>query len=177
MATPAWLRATKWIGCRNMEDGWGSPATYSERRPVDRPLPDWRRPVHGRRPIQSAPRHQQLRACTFEEGCVAVHPALRRRGGTRGRHRHRPARREQRGQLRDGQYSGSYLRRLLHRTHFSDIAFFSSRGPVTIDGSNRRKPDIVAPDKESGRAFRKQLCRIERHQHGLASMLPGWWRY
>jgi subtilisin family serine protease len=25
------------------------------------------------------------------------------------------------------------------------IAFFSSRGPVTIDGSNRVKPDIVAP--------------------------------
>ena len=25
------------------------------------------------------------------------------------------------------------------------IAFFSSRGPITIDGSNRRKPDLVAP--------------------------------
>src|SRR5439155_19055108 len=25
------------------------------------------------------------------------------------------------------------------------IALFSSRGPVTIDGSNRRKPDLVAP--------------------------------
>jgi subtilisin family serine protease len=26
-----------------------------------------------------------------------------------------------------------------------DIAFFSSRGPVTVDGSNRPKPDISAP--------------------------------
>ena len=28
---------------------------------------------------------------------------------------------------------------------FGDIAFFSSRGPVTADGSGRMKPDIVAP--------------------------------
>jgi subtilisin family serine protease len=26
-----------------------------------------------------------------------------------------------------------------------DIAYFSSRGPVTVDGSNRMKPDIAAP--------------------------------
>src|SRR5207253_1138905 len=26
-----------------------------------------------------------------------------------------------------------------------NIAYFSSRGPVTIDGSQRRKPDLVAP--------------------------------
>jgi serine protease AprX len=27
----------------------------------------------------------------------------------------------------------------------NNIAYFSSRGPVTVDGSNRRKPDLVAP--------------------------------
>jgi serine protease AprX len=30
-------------------------------------------------------------------------------------------------------------------TRSDTIAFFSSRGPVTIDGSNRTKPDITAP--------------------------------
>lgn len=28
---------------------------------------------------------------------------------------------------------------------YNSIAYFSSRGPVTVDGSGRRKPDIVAP--------------------------------
>lgn len=28
---------------------------------------------------------------------------------------------------------------------YGDMAVFSSRGPVTVDGSNRIKPDIVAP--------------------------------
>ena len=34
------------------------------------------------------------------------------------------------------------------------IAFFSSRGPVTIDGSNRIKPDITAPG--TTRSIRRQ---------------------
>ena len=36
------------------------------------------------------------------------------------------------------------------------IASFSSRGPVTIDGSNRRKPDVSAPGVS------------------IRSSLPGW---
>src|SRR5262249_18458912 len=31
---------------------------------------------------------------------------------------------------------------------FGDVANFSSRGPVTVDGSNRVKPDIAAPGVE-----------------------------
>ena len=47
------------------------------------------------------------------------------------------------------------------------IASFSSRGPVTIDGSNRLKPDISAP----GVSIRSShpggsYTAHERHQHG-----------
>jgi len=31
---------------------------------------------------------------------------------------------------------------------FGEVAFFSSRGPVTVDGSGRIKPDILAPGED-----------------------------
>ena len=43
-----------------------------------------------------------------------------------------------------GTYEASYTVGALS-TGADNIAFFSSRGPVTIDGSNRIKPDITAP--------------------------------
>ena len=48
------------------------------------------------------------------------------------------------------------------------IASYSSRGPVTVDGSNRLKPDISAPGSNirSSVSRRRLPRRLEWHQHG-----------
>ncbi len=136
----------RWIACRNMEDGWGSPSTYLEcfdffLAPWDlnqqNPDPDKRPDVVG-----------NSYGCPPSEGCAAnsllvAMDNLRAAGifmavsaGNAGPNcatvNEPPA-------IYDSAIS-------LGATDASDaIASFSSRGPVTIDGSNRRKPDLVAP--------------------------------
>ena len=47
------------------------------------------------------------------------------------------------------------------------IASFSSRGPVTVDGSNRLKPDVSAPGSSVRSAYlNSAYTEHERHQHG-----------
>lgn len=136
----------RWIACRNMEEGRGSPSTYLEcfdffLAPWDlnqqNPDPDKRPDVVG-----------NSYGCPPNEGCSAnsllvAMDNLRAAGifmavaaGNSGpsceRVNEPPA-------IYDSAIS-------IGATDASDaIASFSSRGPVTIDGSNRRKPDLVAP--------------------------------
>jgi len=126
----------RWIGCRNMDAGWGNPTTYSEcfqwfiapttvagGSPNPALAPDvinnsWGCPLSGYPSGyecigQSANVLQTVTENVRAAGIVVVVSA-----GNEG--------------------SGC-------STVASPISGFSSRGPVTVDGSNRMKPDISAP--------------------------------
>lgn len=137
----------RWIGCRNMEDGWGTPATYSECfqwfiAPTD---------LNGENPDPAmAPDVvSNSWSCPTTEGCtdpnvmLAVVESVRAAGifisvsagnsGSGCSTVNTPA------AIYDASFS-------VGATTSSDvIASYSSRGPVTVDGSNRLKPDISAP--------------------------------
>ena len=136
----------RWIGCRNMEQGWGSPASYTECfqwfiQPTDlagqNPRPDLAPDV-----INNS------WACPSSEGCnwdslqtiienvraagIFVVVSAGNNGPGCSTVGEPPA-------IFDASFS-------VGATDGSDnIAYFSSRGPVTIDGSNRLKPDVSAP--------------------------------
>jgi serine protease AprX len=139
----------RWIGCRNMNVGDGTPATYSEcyqwfiaPTKLDGSMPN---------PAMAPDVINNSWGCTPSEGCTATNPnvllavvhAVRAAGivtvhsaGNSGpgcNSINEPA----------AIYAESFT---VGATNSSDaIAGFSSRGPVTTDGSNRRKPDVVAP--------------------------------
>jgi subtilisin family serine protease len=140
---------SKWIGCRNMERGWGKPSTYIECfewfiAPTDlnheNPDPDkaphviansWTcPPVEGCDPSNFAIMElvvDNLKAA----GVVVVVSAGNNGSGCSSVSN--PA----------AIFSNSYT---IGATRQNDtLANFSSRGPVTVDGSNRLKPDVVAP--------------------------------
>ena len=136
----------RWIGCRNMEEGWGKPSTYSEcyqwfiaptRMDGSEPRPDlapdvinnsWGcPPSEGCEPDSLLIPVQNLVAA----GIVTAHSAGNSGDGCSSVDT--PA----------AIYAESFT---VGATDSTDtIADFSSRGPVTVDGSNRPKPDISAP--------------------------------
>ncbi|MEX0881253.1 MAG: S8 family serine peptidase [Thermoanaerobaculia bacterium] len=137
----------KWIGCRNMDQGDGTPTTYSECfqwfiAPTN---------LAGQNPDPSKAPHviNNSWACLPNEGCTdptilqTVVENTRAAGievvvsaGNSG---------PSCNTVEDPPpiYAASFS---VGATDSSDnIASFSSRGPVTVDGSNRPKPDISAP--------------------------------
>ena len=137
----------RWIACRNMDEGYGRPSTYIEclqffLAPTDL---DGRNPDPTRRPNVVGNSY----ACPPEEGCSvdalqAAVDNVRAAGvfmavaaGNEGRTGCAtivwpPA-----------QYDSAVT---VGATDASDqIATFSSRGPVLVDGSGRPKPDLAAP--------------------------------
>jgi serine protease AprX len=136
----------RWIGCRNMEQGWGSPATYIECfqwfvAPTDlagnNPRPDLAPDV-----INNS------WTCPAAEGCswnslqpvventraagIFVAVAASNAGPSCETISDPPS-------IYDASFSVGATDSSNH------IASFSSRGPVTVDGSGRLKPDISAP--------------------------------
>ncbi len=136
----------KWIACRNMDDGFGTPATYIEcyqffLAPTD---------LTGANPDPARRPHivNSSFACPTWEGCTAgdeLHTAVEalRAAGvfmavSAGN---------------DGPSCGSISTPpALEESAFTIgavggdlVASFSSRGPVTVDDSLRLKPDLVAP--------------------------------
>lgn len=135
----------KWMACRNMDEGWGSPSTYIEclnffLAPTDlsgnNPNPSLAPDAVGNSytcpPVEGCTTNSLLMAVDNMRasgifmsvsagntpGCSTINepPSFYDSGITIG------------------------------ATDSSDvIASFSSRGPITADGSNRRKPDLVAP--------------------------------
>jgi len=136
----------RWIACRNMEEGWGSPSTYLEC--FDFFLAPWdlnqQNPDVNRRPDVVGNSY----ACTPAEGCtantlLAAMDNLRAAGifmaVAAGNSGPSCATINEPPAIYDSAIT-------VGATETSDaIASFSSRGPVTVDGSNRRKPDVVAP--------------------------------
>ncbi len=137
----------RWIGCRNMDVGVGTPATYAECyqwfiAPTD--LND-----ENPNPALAPDAINNSWGCPPSEGCTDPNVLLSvvnnvRAAGILTAHSagnsgsscstiNEPA------AIYDASFSVGAT------TSTDNIAGFSSRGPVTVDGSNRRKPDVSAP--------------------------------
>jgi subtilisin family serine protease/cell division septation protein DedD len=137
----------KWIGCRNMDQGNGTPARYIE-------CMEWflaPYPIGGGQgdPLRAPDITSNSWVCPPSEGCSAgtLQAAVEAQAAA--------GIMMVAGAGNDGPncstimyppaiYAASYTVGALN-TGSDNIASFSSRGPVTIDGSNRIKPDISAP--------------------------------
>jgi len=137
----------KWIGCRNMDQGNGTPARYIE-------CMEWflaPYPIGGGQgnPLRAPDITNNSWTCPPSEGCsvATLQAAVEAQaaagimmvvnGGSQG-----PAC----STVQDPPaiYAAAYSVGALN-TGTDNVASFSSRGPVIIDGSNRIKPDITAP--------------------------------
>src|SRR6266498_1138055 len=136
-----------WIGCRNMDQGNGTPARYLE-------CMEWflaPYPIGGGQgdPLKAPDITNNSWVCPPSEGCSAntLQAAVEAQAAA--------GIMMVAGAGNDGPscstvmyppaiYAASYTVGALV-TGTDGIASFSSRGPVTIDGSNRIKPDITAP--------------------------------
>lgn len=137
----------KWIGCRNMDQGVGSPATYAEcyqwfiaptdlmnLNPDPSKAPDvinnsWSCPVGEgcSDPLVLLPVVEAVRAA----GILTVHSAGN--SGPTCSSVNTPS----------AIYEASFT--VGNTDRYDQISVSSSRGPVTIDGSGRIKPDVSAP--------------------------------
>ncbi len=141
--------AAKWIACRNMDRGNGTPASYIEcfqwfiaptnlnnTNPLPARAPDvinnsWSCPTSEGCNSGNWATMQAVVANVRASGIVVVASAGNSGSGC-GTVNTPPA-----------MFAESYS---VGATNSSDgIAGFSSRGPVTVDGSNRPKPDVSAP--------------------------------
>jgi uncharacterized repeat protein (TIGR01451 family) len=142
----------RWIGCRNMDNGWGTPATYAECFEFFlAPYPIGGDPFTDGRPDLAPHVINNSWTCPPREECEwdtlqLVVEAVRAAGivvvvsaGNSGPGcntvQEPPA-------IYDAAFSVGATERS------DDVASFSSRGPVTVDGSGRPKPDVVAPGVE-----------------------------
>lgn len=139
----------KWIGCRNMDAGNGTPATYLEcmdfmLAPTD---------ANGANPRPDLAPHiiNNSWGCPLSEGCDAVANGLlqtavenlRNAGilfvGAAGNAGSGCS------SINDAPAMFAATLTVANTTVTDLLAGSSSRGPVLIDGSNRRKPDVAAP--------------------------------
>jgi serine protease AprX len=137
----------KWIGCRNMDVGTGTPARYIE-------CMEWflaPYPIGGGQgdPTKAPDITINSWSCPPSEGCSAntLQAAVAAQGAAgimmvSAAQNYGPSC----STVEDppGIYAETYSVGALN-TGTDTIASFSSRGPVTIDGSGRIKPDITAP--------------------------------
>ena len=137
----------RWIGCRNMDGGAGTPARYAEcfqffLAPTDsagaNPRPELGADVTsnswGCPPFEGCTDPDVLRAVVENTRAAGIFVAVS--AGNSG-----PA--CSTVDTVPAFYDASFS---VGATSLIDsIAVFSSRGPVTVDGSNRLKPDVVAP--------------------------------
>jgi len=151
----------KWIGCRNMNQGDGTPATYIECFEFFlAPYPVGGTPAQGD-PTKAPDLTTNSWGCPPSEGCSpaalqAAVAAQRAAGiitvvaaGNSG---------SSCSTVSDPPaiYAESFTVGALN-TGTDSPASFSSRGPVTVDGSNRMKPDIAAPGTSTRSASRNSV--------------------
>jgi serine protease AprX len=147
----------RWIGCRNMDQGNGTPARYIECMEFFlAPYPVNGNPNQGD-PLKAPDITSNSWVCPSSEGCSAntLQAAVEAQAAA--------GIMMVAGAGNDGPdcstvmyppaiYAASYTVGALN-TGTDTIAGFSSRGPVTIDGSNRIKPDITAPGTNTRSSF------------------------
>src|SRR5256714_9022681 len=139
----------KWIGCRNMDQGNGTPARYSECFEFFlAPYPVGGTPAQGDPMLApdvttnswSCPASQGCSALTLQQGVEAQLAAGINMVASVGGSGPGCSTVTDPPALYEAVYTVGAL-----NTGTDNIASFSSRGPVTADGSNRIKPDISAP--------------------------------
>jgi subtilisin family serine protease len=139
----------KWIACRNMDEGIGTPATYTECFEFFlAPYPAGGDPILDGNPALAPDVINNSWACPPFEGCNpdtlrSIVEAVRAAGilvvTSAGNSGPACATVDDPPAIYDAAFSAG-------ATDVNDnIATFSSRGPVTIDGSGRAKPDLAAP--------------------------------
>jgi uncharacterized repeat protein (TIGR01451 family) len=139
----------RWIGCRNMEQGWGTPATYAECFEFFlAPYPLGGDPFTDGVPSLAPHVINNSWSCPPSEGCSwetlqTVVENVRAAGivvvASAGNEGSGCSSVNDPIAIYDGAFS-------VGATDVNDnIASFSSRGPVTVDGSGRLKPDVSAP--------------------------------
>lgn len=147
----------QWIGCRNMERGWGKPSTYIEcfewfLAPTD---------LDGLNPDPSKAPHviNNSWSCPYNEGCdqsnwlfmdlaiqnlrnagVFVVVSAGNNGNACGRIDAPPSMFESSFAV-----AATAIQDTIDGQFIDAIASYSSWGPITVDNSNRLKPDISAP--------------------------------
>ena len=139
-----------WIGSRNMDQGWGSPATYMESFEFFlAPYPVGGNPTQGD-PSLAPDVTTNSWLCPGSEGCsygtlLLASQAQRAAGiltvvaaGNDGSSGCSSI------QWPCGLYDEVFSVGAVS-VYSGNLASFSSRGPVTVDGSGRLKPDVVAP--------------------------------
>ncbi|HEX4952146.1 MAG TPA: S8 family serine peptidase [Thermoanaerobaculia bacterium] len=148
-----------WIGCRNMNQGAGTPATYLECMEFFlAPYPVGGTTAQG--DPSKAP-HVTVNSwgCPSSEGCTTPNILLTAVSNTRAAGIVMEVSAGNSGSgcstVSDPPsfYDPSFTTGAL-TTGTDSIASFSSRGPVTADGSNRIKPDIVAPGTSTRSSYR-----------------------
>jgi serine protease AprX len=172
----------RWIGCRNMDQGWGTPASYLECFEFFlAPYPVGGGPSQGDSDLAPDVTVNSW-SCPPEEGCswATLQSAVEAQRAA--------------GILtvvsagNDGYggcstvsdppaiYDAAYT---VGATDSSDyLAGYSSRGPVTVDGSNRLKPDLVAPGSTvrssvpgGGYGYKSGTSMAAPHVAGAAALL------
>lgn len=136
----------KWISCRNMDQGVGRPSTYAEC--FEFFIAPWNRNGKHPRPKRAPDVVSNSWGCPLDEGCQAgtlKHATENVRAAgifvvvSAGNSGPKCSTVEDPSAI----YDAAFTVGATNRADF--LASFSSRGPVTVDGSGRLKPDLSAP--------------------------------
>lgn len=138
----------KWIGCRNMDQtGFGTPARYTEC--MDFTIAPWDLNHQNPNPDLSPDAVNNSWGCPTSEGCTDPNILLTAVSNVRAAGIVFAAAAGNSGPgcstISDPPSFYDPSTTVGATTNTDALASFSSRGPVTRDGSNRRKPDISAP--------------------------------
>ncbi len=148
----------KWIGCRNMNQGAGTPASYIECMEFFvAPYPVGGTTAQGD-PIKAPHVTNNSWGCNAAEGCTTPNILLTAVTNTRAAGIVMEVSAGNSGSacstISDPPsfYDPSFTTGALN-TGADTVASFSSRGPITADGSSRIKPDIMAPGTSTRSAY------------------------
>ena len=139
----------RWIGCRNMDQGNGAPATYNECYEwFIAPYPIGGDPLTDGDPSRAPDVINNSWACPPSEGCnadslLAAVNAVRAAGIVTVHAAGNSGPSCSTVNTPSAIYEASFTVGATNNT--DQIAGFSSRGQVTVDGSNRLKPNVTAP--------------------------------